>query len=221
MAIDADELDARFTMPLLTPSETARHLLIPPSTVYYWLAEDAAGEPLVHRVRSERRGWPSIPFVAVIEAYVLRALRDLNVSKRKIRDAAEVVRQDFDTPYGLATRRMASDGVDIFVEYAGGELHRAVDRQVPIREVIEDHLRYIEWDERGHFAKRLRLRQYPDAAPVIIDPRFGWGTPVLANTKVPVRSVVDLWRAGEPIQLVAEEFELPSDAVEAILRVAA
>ncbi|MFD1047429.1 hypothetical protein ACFQ1S_18710, partial [Kibdelosporangium lantanae] len=36
-------------------------------------------------------------------------------------------------------------------------------------------LHYIDWDARDGFASTLRLRQYPDIAPVIIDPRFGWG----------------------------------------------
>jgi hypothetical protein len=64
---------------LLTPVDTARHLGIPRSTTYYWLAEKAAGAPLVHTVRPARKGRPSVPFVAVVEAYVLRSLRDLGL----------------------------------------------------------------------------------------------------------------------------------------------
>ncbi len=60
----------KFNDPLLTPKEAARHLRIPESTRYYWLGEEADGAPLVHRVVPEKRGWPSVPFVAVVEAYV-------------------------------------------------------------------------------------------------------------------------------------------------------
>ena len=91
----------KYRDPLLTPTETARHLQMPESTLYYWLAERAAGEPLVHRVTPEKRGWPSVPFIAVVEAYVLRSLRDLGLKKSKIRAAAEQVRHEFNTPYGL------------------------------------------------------------------------------------------------------------------------
>jgi hypothetical protein len=96
---------------LLTPKETARHLQLPPSTLSYWLTDQAAGEALVHRVPPARRGWPSVPFVAVIEAYVLRSLRDLGLSKKKIRDAAAAVRREFKTSYGLATQRGLFTGV--------------------------------------------------------------------------------------------------------------
>jgi uncharacterized protein (DUF433 family) len=210
----------KFDDPLLTPREVARHLLIPRATMYYWLHEQADGAPLVHRVTPEKRGWPSMPFVAVVEAYVLRSLRDLGLKKNVIRDAAARVRREFDTPYGLATKRIATDGIDIFVQYADDDLARAGDNQLPIREFIADYLQYITWDTADDFAARLRLRQYPDVAPVIIDPRFGWGAPVVEATKVPVDAVVDLWLAGEPLEAVADEYDMTREQVEAICRTA-
>lgn len=210
----------KFTDPLLTPKEVARHLRIPESTMYYWLGEEANGAPLVHRVTPEKRGWPSVPFVAVVEAYVLRALRDLGLTKQKIREAAAEVRRTLDTPYALATKKITTDGVDIFVHYADGDLARAADGQRPFREVIDDYLHYIDWDVSDGFAGSLRLRQYPDIAPVIIDPRFGWGAPVVASTKVPVDAVVDLWLAGESLEDVAYEYDLTREQVEAICRTA-
>jgi uncharacterized protein (DUF433 family) len=207
--------------PLLTPKDVARHLRIPESTMYYWLAEEAGGERLVHRVAPEKRGWPSVPFVAVVEAYVLRSLRDLGLKKGAIRDAAAEVRRAFKTPYALATQKITTDDVDIFVHYADDELARVGDRQQPFREVIDDHLHYINWDATDGFAGSLRLRQYPDVAPVIIDPRFGWGAPVVESTKVPVDAVVDLWIAGESLGDVAYEYDMSRDQVETICRAAA
>jgi uncharacterized protein (DUF433 family) len=210
----------KFDDPLLTPHEAARHLVIPRATMYYWLHEQANGTPLVHRVTPEKRGWPSVPFIAVVEAYVLRSLRDLGLKKHVIRDAAAAVRREFDTPYGLATKRIATDGVDIFVHYADDDLARVGDNQQPIREFINDYLRFITWDTADNFPARLRLRQYPDIAPVVIDPRFGWGAPVVEATKVPVDAVVDLWLAGESLEDVADEYDMTREQVEAICRTA-
>lgn len=56
---------------------------------------------------------------------------------------------------------------------------------------------------------------------MIVDPRFGWGAPVLAKSKVPVEAMVSLWRTGESISAVAEEYALPVDVVETVLRQAA
>jgi len=208
-----------YNTPLLTAREAARHLQMPESTLDTWLA-GGSGLPLVHAVAPERRGWPRVPFVGIIEAYVLRALRELDFTMPDIRRAAELVRKEFDDPYALAKQRIATDGVGLFVRVADESLVQARDRQVAIPEVISNLLTFIRWDAKGNPAQ-LRLPQYPAEAEVIIDPRFGWGAPVLAKSKVPVEAMVSLWRTGESISAVAEEYDLPADVVENVLRQAA
>ncbi|WP_203837388.1 DUF433 domain-containing protein [Winogradskya humida] len=212
----------RFTVPLLTPFEAATHLQIPERTMRRWLVPDPGHPALVHSVRPEKRGWPSVPFIALVEAYVLRALRDLGLNPRAIAAAAAEVRAEFGTEYGLATRRIATDGIDVFIHYLDSdELHRATDRQIPIRSVVEDYLKYVTWDDDG-FAQRLILRRYdPAVAQVVIDPRFAWGAPIIEPAKVPVDAVLGMWRAGESYEVVADEYGLSVDQVEALVRVAA
>jgi uncharacterized protein (DUF433 family) len=213
MAIDP------YRTPLLTARETARYLGMPESTLNVWLGSPA-DEPLVHAVHPERRGWPRVPFVGIVEAHVLRALRESGMPMNDIRNAATLVRNEFNDPYALATRRIATDGVAVFVRLADRSLVRARDHQHAIKEVLEDYLRHVDWDETGT-PIRLRLPDYPAGAEVIIDPRFGWGTPVLAKNKVKVEDVVALWRTGEPITTVAEEYNLAENVVEDVLRQAA
>jgi hypothetical protein len=88
----------RFADGFLTPSETASNFQIPLSTLHTWLRGKAAGAPLVQRVEPTRTGQPSVPLVAVAEAYVLRSLRDLGLRMSEIREAAAAVRAAFDTP---------------------------------------------------------------------------------------------------------------------------
>lgn len=205
--------------PILTLSATSRHLDIPKGTLHAWLT-DSRG-PLVHRVEDQPHNWPTIPFVGVVEAHVLRMLRhDLGLSMPKVREAALAVRGEFDTPYALATKRVATDGAEIFIEYASGEIARARDGQRPFREVIDTHLRFIEWGEDG-WPAAIRLQQYEDVAPVIIDPRFAWGQPVVEENRVPIAAITEMWRAGDTMELIADEFELTREQVEAICRAAA
>ena len=216
-------MDDRLAVPLLTPLETAEHLQIPERTVHHWLRQQAAGHPLVHSLRPERRGWPSVPFVAVVEAYVLRTLRNMKLSPEKIKKAAADVRKEFGTEYGLATRRIATDGVDVFIHYLDSdEIARTGDRQMPIRQVIDDYLRYIVWDEDDDLPKRLTLRKYdPAIAAVVIDPRFAWGAPIVEPAMVTVDTILGMWRGGEPPDVVADEYGLSVEQVEALIRVAA
>jgi uncharacterized protein (DUF433 family) len=208
-----------YTTPLLTAREAARYLRMPESTLDSWLASDSR-QPLVHAHDPERRGWPRVPFVGIIEAYVLRTLRELGFSMPDIRRTADLVRSEFDDPYALASERVATDGVGLFVQVADESLVHARDRQIAFPEVVSEYLTYISWDAAGS-PERLRLPQYPSQAEVIIDPRFGWGAPVLAKSKVPVEALVSLWRTGESISVVADEYDLPADVVEDVLRQAA
>ncbi|MER6772926.1 DUF433 domain-containing protein [Streptomyces bacillaris] len=206
----------RFTDGLLTPAETSSYLQIPSSALHSWLQGRAAGAPLVHSVEPVRRGQPSVPFVAVAEAYVLRSLRDLGLRMSEIREAAGAVRAAFDTPYGLVSRRIATDGVDIFIEHAPDDLRRARDGQAPIREVVADYLRYLSWDAGDDFPSSLRLRQYPASVPVVIDPRFGHGLPVIEANRVPVKALTDLWEAGESVEDIAYEYDMEPEQVDAV-----
>lgn len=206
-----------YRTPLLTARDAARFLAMPESTLDRWLAVD---DPLVHAVEPERRGWPRIPFVGLVEAYVLRSLRELGMSLQQIEAAARLVREELDDPFALARQRVATDGVSVFVRLADDSLVQAHTRQVALREVLGDYLTYVTWDESGH-PRRLRLPGYPPDADVVIDPGFGWGAPVLARSKVHVEALVELWRAGEPISGIAEEYDLPARTVEHVLQRAA
>jgi hypothetical protein len=77
----------------------------------------------------------------------------------EIREAA-AVRKAFDTPYGLVSKRIGTDGVDIFVEHGFGDLRRARDGQAPIQEVVARYLRYLNWEGDDDYPPSLRLRQY-------------------------------------------------------------
>ncbi|GAA5143911.1 DUF433 domain-containing protein [Nocardioides marinquilinus] len=192
---------------------------MPESTLDSWIVDSPRRPSLIHAVQPERRGWPRLPFIAVIEAYVLRSLRELGAPMDQVRLAAETVRHELGDEYALASKRIATDGVDVFVRLADESVLQVKHRQLGIREVLADYLTYVTWDDDGR-PVRLRLSQYPEQAPVILDPRFGWGSPVLSESKVPVDAVLKLWRNGEPMSEVAAEYGLSTDVVEGVLRAA-
>lgn len=210
-----------FRDPLFTPVEVSHYLKIPRSTVYYWLNPNPAGNiPLVHHIRPERRGAASVPFAALVEAFVLRALRnELAFTKRQIADTVTDVRSNFGTEFALASKRIATDGIDIFIRHNAGEFVRVGDHQILIRDAVGDYLRYITWSTDTEYAARLRLPSFVGEARVMIDPRFAWGAPVVERNKVRVQAVLDLWAAGEPLSIVANEYGLTLAETEEICRV--
>jgi uncharacterized protein (DUF433 family) len=208
-------MDPRFDLPILTRAETATHLDLPSSTLGYWVKTRA-----LRVVDRERPGDASITFASLVETHMLRQLRQSGLSLRAIRDAAIRLRTELGKEYPLAWRRIAHDGRDLLAEIAAeGEdssWERVRDSQGGLPGVVELGLESIEWAP-DDYAERLRLVAYR-GADVIVDPRVSFGQPILAGAGVRVEDVVDLARAGEPYQVIADEFGIQTPEVEALVR---
>lgn len=214
--------DLRFDTPIFTIANTHRHLATPETTVARWMATNVAGKPLVHRLTPTSPQAPSVPFVAVVEAFVLRLLRERGMKLQDISTAVRKVRREIGSEYALASKRITTDGVDVIID-VGRERNvrewvRARDHQGAFREVIERYLLNIEWGTDG-IAKRLRLPNY-DGADVIVDPRFGLGQPVLAKQKVRVQDLLHAWWGGDRLEDIAREYRVPLSEAEAAVRAA-
>ena len=197
-----------YTDPMLNVIDMAMYLDMPQSTVSDWKRAD-----IIHSVDAEKRGWPTIPFVGVVEAFVLRELRGLGFTRRQIQDAADGVRRWFGDEYGLARPEIGHDkGVEIFIE-VGGDLYRAKDHQQTIRETVADFRRCIDWV--GRDPQRLRLARLGN---VYLDPRFGWGRPTVGSSHAPVNSVMGMWYAGEPLDVIADEYDMTPAEVDELTR---
>jgi uncharacterized protein (DUF433 family) len=163
-----------------------------------------------------------VPFVAIVEAFVLRLLRDLGMSLEDICTAVRTVRSAFGSEYALASRKITTDGVDVIVDVSRAsnvrEWVRARDDERAFREIIEPYLLNIEFGADG-IARRLKLPTY-EGAEVIIDPRFGLGQPVLAQQKVRVPDLVDAWWGGDRIEDIAREYRVPTAEAESAIRAA-
>jgi uncharacterized protein (DUF433 family) len=213
--------DDRFFVPLLNVAEASLHLGIPGSTIRYWTHHRAGPAPVVHTVPSEIKGDPRLPLVALVETQVLRELRRSGLSLQEIRAGVEMMRSKSHDEYVLASNHIASDGGALLWNVASSvapEWVRARDGQRAFTPVIEAVTKYVHYAP-DTYADRLVLRPY-DSADVIIDPRFGWGRPVLERSKVPVDAIAELfYNGGESVDLIADEYGITPQEVESVVRV--
>lgn len=174
----------------------------------------------MHSLPPKDRAAPRLPFVAMAEAEILRELRNTGLSMQHIRAGVERLRRETGNQYVLATHHIASDGGDLLyrtTDAVAPEWLRATDNQIKLSGVVDELLRFVSYAPDG-YADRLRLKPY-GSADVILDPRFGFGQPVLAGSKVRVDAIADLFFAGESVETVASEFGATTDEVEAVIRV--
>jgi uncharacterized protein (DUF433 family) len=90
-----------------------------------------------------------------------------------------------------------------------------------LREVLDASLRRIDWE--GDFAARLypwvragdRVHQ---PKTIVVDPRRGFGQPVISGTGIEARIVAGRYRAGESIAALAEDYGVQLEQIEDAIR---
>lgn len=220
--------------------EAAGYLSIPPTTLRNWVygsaqhqQGDSAGggttSPVITAIRPERRHEPSMPFIGLAEAYVLAAFRKAKVPMQRIRPAIGVLAKEIGLQHALASKNLYTDGAEVLYDYARGvgdtpegesamELVVVRNNQRVFTEVVALYLQRVDFGPDG-YARLIRLPQYK-VAEITVDPDHAFGRPRFAHGGAGVEDVIDLFRAGEPVDSVAEEFGLSRDEVEDAIRVA-
>ncbi|MDQ3344552.1 MAG: DUF433 domain-containing protein [Actinomycetota bacterium] len=239
---DAPSALDRFASPLYTVVEAARYLDVPASTLTTWVKgyrragkgrPVVTGSPVLTTVPSPRRG-PVIPFVGLAEGLVLTAMRRAGVPLQRIRPALALLDKELGLQHALASSRLFTDGAEVLYDYAetgeDEEAARAARELVVVRsdqrvfnEVVDAYLRRLEFADDG-YVQLIRLPAY-EVAEVVVDPARGFGQPIFARGGARLEDALALFRAGEPLDVVAAEYGIPrvqlEDAVRIATRVAA
>ena len=222
----------RFDAPLYAMSEAARFLGVPTSTLTTWAKGYVRRPPGRVEVRGARiitsveapRNFPVIPFIGLAEGMVLAAFRRAGVSLQHIRRAVDVLEQEIGVDYALASRRLYTDGAVILFDYADAKdddelagLTEVVRRQRVFAPVVHDYLTRIDYAPDGWAA---RLVSPATERPIVVaDPSRAFGQPIFIHGASRVEDVLDRWKAGDALQEVAEDFGVPLQDVEDMLRV--
>lgn len=180
------------------------------------------GDPVVTSFEAER-GFPAIPFVGLAEGMVLAAFRRGGVSLQHIRAAVTILEREIGIEHALASKRLYTDGAIILFDYAGAGhdvelagLTEVVSQQRVFAPVVREYLKRIEYGKDGWAAKLVS-----PATPrpiVVVDPARSFGQPIFIHGAGRVEDVVDRWRAGDALADVAEDFGVPTEDVEDVLR---
>lgn len=227
----------RFATLLYGIGEAAGYLSVPPSTMTSWAygyerqrpkARTIRAQPIITAVRPQRPGEPAVPFIGLAEAYALAAFRSAGVPMQRIRPAIDALGRELGVEHALASKRLYTDGAEVLYDYAQhagdtpeGEVTRELvlvrNNQRVFSEVVELYLRRIDFAPDG-YAQLIRLPQYR-VAEVTVDPDHAFGRPRFTRGGASVDDVLDLFRSGAPVDVVAEEFGLSRDEAEDAIRV--
>ena len=227
----------RFGTPLYTVAEAARYLDVPDSTFRSWThgyhrrssdRAEVSGAPILTTVARTAAQGPVIPFIGLAEGLVLTALRRSGVALQRIRPALSRLAADFGLEHALASRRLYTDGAEVLFDYADDTDHdtaRAVRSLVVVRngqrvfnEVVEAYLQRVEYGQDG-YPRLIELPAYA-VAKVVVDPTRGFGQPIFRRGGARLEDALAMFRAGESLDTVADEYGVPPSQLEDVVRIA-
>jgi uncharacterized protein (DUF433 family) len=221
-------VDELYLTPLYTQSEAASILGLPQSTFNHWASgyTTAAGnrKPSFITVERPGRGY-TVPFIGLAEAWIVRAFTKAGVPVSRVRPALEQLRTQIGVDHALASSRLATDGAEILwdlrrtnAEFDDNRLVVVRNGQASFGEIVRQHLKHVNY--RDGFIGQVRVpRAY--GAEYTIDPEINFGQPTLSEYGIRVDDVLDRIAAGETIQEVAADYEIPMTTVENLALAAA
>lgn len=212
-------------LPVYTVAEAAQHIRMPATTLGTWVS---GYRPSGASRRAPALFKPASPkprllsFSNLIEAFVLAAIRRrYGVAMQRVRAALRYVRTELEVDRPLINAKFETDGVDLFIDRFGKLVNASRAGQIEMREAIEAHLARIDWDAAG-VAERLfpfvRTGSLDQPKHVVIDPRRGYGRPVLAGTGVRTSVIVERYRAGDSVVALADDYGIGPLLIEDAVR---
>jgi len=201
--------------------EAARLLGLNINTARRWLdGFSQAGRRYRPVVRIEPTGSDIVTWGEFVELGYLREYRAKRVSLQKLRPAVDRLREELRVAYPLAHARPFIDEYRELVLEIQQEtdldrrLYMVVSRggQLRLTEPAEAYLEKVEFIGDG----AVRFRPAGPSSPVLIDPKVSFGIPQIRGIRT--EAIVELFRAKEPIELIAGGFDLPVSDVEAAIR---
>ncbi|MDF2444632.1 MAG: hypothetical protein JWR01_2835 [Subtercola sp.] len=215
-------------VPLYTQSEASGLLGLPQSTFNRWssgYATIAGGrKPAFITVDRPGRGY-TVPFIGLAEAWIVRAFTKAGVPVARIRPALEQLRTQIGVEHALASDRLKTDGAEILWDLRRTDAAFDDNRLVVVRngqaafgEIVREHLKQVSY--RDGFIGQVRIPR-AGGAEYTIDPEINFGQPTLSEYGVRVDDLLGRIAAGETIQGVADDYEIPASTVENLALAAA
>lgn len=207
--------------------EAAHYLRIPPTTLRAWVVGTSYGsgnnksffKPVI---QPAAKSPVVLSFINLIEAHVLDAIRRKHrIDMPAVRRAVDYLKREFGSPHPLADHKFETDGMDLFIQRYGRFISVSQGGQLAVRELLQAHLRRIEWDVQG-----VPIRLYPftrmgapdEPKNIVIDPFISFGRPVITGTGVTTELVAERFKAGESSDELAIDYGCEREKIEEAIR---
>ena len=211
------------TESMYTFSEAAHLANVSTTTVKNWLfgytAKGRVVPPLLPSGNVEMVSFLQMIEIMVAGRFRKSALGGRSVPFSTVRDAYVNAQESWGIEYPFAHMKLeAIGGHIVYFLREGGSVasYQALDApgQWTLPGLLRETIDQIEYDDE------LAARWFPigKTVPIVIDPRFSTGLPVVQGRGVTVQAIRKRFKAGLRIDFIAKDFDMNPDLVETAIQ---
>lgn len=213
-----------FARPLYTYAEADRLAGVSRGTSNRWVkgyqywnlyGERVAQSSMTARPEAEQE--QGVSFFDLISIKAIDGLRDMKLSTRKIRDAIRYCQDELQISYPFATQTFKADRHRIYMKAGDGRLIEVLGGQRGAQAwdaVLDPFL------DRLDYHNDLARRWYPlgKDEPVVVDPDYSFGLPVVVGSGVRTESIAEQYHAGDKVEHIAYDFNVTRKQIGSALK---
>jgi uncharacterized protein (DUF433 family) len=207
--------------PVYSIAEVSYFLRIPKPTLHRWTRHwpTRSGEILDRLIPIADPAAALMSFYNLAEAHILSVtLRVHKVKVKSIRNAIRELRamEKISNPnHPLLSREFYTDGMDLFIKNLGSTVNVSRFGQLGLKEILDSYLKRIERDDRFNPTKLYPVHQKEKFVSIL--PTVSSGRPIIDGTGIPVASIWNRYKAGDGIEQIADDYEIPESQIAGAL----
>jgi uncharacterized protein (DUF433 family) len=212
------------TRPLYSFAEADRLAGVSPRTSSRWVKgyryRNERGERVAQpSMTTSRAVEPNegVSFLDLVSIKAIDGLRKMNFSTRAIRQVVQYCQDELRMAYPLATQKFKTDRRNIYMHAGDGRLLEVLGGRQGAQawdRILEPFLQDLDY--HNEFARRW----YPlgKDEPVVVDPDYGFGLPVVVGSGVRTESIAEQYYAGDKFEHIAYDFNVTRKQIESALK---
>jgi len=156
-----------------------------------------------------------VSFADLVEVVAIGGFKRRGFPITTVRKIVENCQVQFGEPYPLSRRTFKVGGRDVFVSLDSG-LHDVLHRSGALAwdEILAPFLETLDY--RDAFA----YRWWPlgRSKPIVVDPEYGYGLPVIAESGVRTEIIRERFEVGDSIDQIAYDFNVKPEQVQSAIQ---
>ena len=181
--------------------------------LFRWIRDGMAGEYLVGLRGNE----VALTFLDLVSLRLISVFRAHGISSAEIRAVHKELQDTRGWPHPFAMQPLWVSRFQMLVEREERETPIHLVRNKRWEAALTFQALFLRPVHSLEFNRDLQAESWEPEEGIVLDPRISFGEPCLRGTRIATQTLWALHAAGDPIDRIAQAYELPVSKVEAAL----